>query len=128
MAATCVAKVDILLNGLGNEIEKRIRFATTNTPEAVQVIYGTLAATTPEALPLGQVAASLVDLVYIKAIANTIYVSPTTTVSTNEIIVLAASEAAMFRPYVAGATAVAPGLWSATATAKYEAIIVGQSS
>ena len=128
MAASCVAKVNVLLNDLGNDIEKRVRFATTNTPEAVQVIYGTLAATTAEAVPLGQVAASLVDLVYIKSIDQTLYVSPTSTASTNGIMQLAASEACLFKPYVAGAAAVSTGLWSATAGAKYEAIIVGQSS
>jgi hypothetical protein len=92
------------------------------------VIYGTLAATTPEAVPLGQVAASLVDLVYVKSIDNTMYINPTTTASTGDVMILAASEACLFRPYKAGAAAVAPGVWSATAESNYEAIIVGQSS
>jgi hypothetical protein len=127
MAASCVAKVDILLQGLGNEINKRVRFATTNTPEAVETVYGTVAATTPEAVTMGQVAHSLIDVMYIKAIDSDMYVSPTTLVSTGAIIKIAASEACMFRPYLADAV-LSTGIWSATATAKYEAIIVGQSS
>ena len=115
------------MNGLGNEVDKRIRFSTTNDPEAVQVAYGTIAATTPEAVDMGQVAHSLVDLVYIKSIDNDVYVNPIALVSTGTALKLVASEACMFRPYVASVV-LSTGIWSATAGAKFETIIVGQSS
>lgn len=108
-------------------MDKRVRFSTTNTPEAVTTVYGTVAATTPEAVTMGQVASSLIDLLYIKAGANAVFVSPISTVSTGAVIQLAASEACMFRPYNPSAV-LSVGIWSATAGANYEAIIVGQSS
>ena len=129
MTATCTAKVDVLVNGLGNEINKRVRFATTNTPEAVQVGYGTiLAANTYEEVVLGQVASSLIDLVYIKSIDNTVYIeSKSTTLSVAD-IKLAASEACCFRPGVSVAATISIIIMSGTAGANYEYIIVGQSS
>ena len=131
MAATCVAKVDVLLSGLGNEIERRVRFATTNTPEAVNAGYGTIAAAdTYEAIVLGQVAASTIDLLYLKSIDQTIYVYTASVAPAGNAaqITLAASEACLFRPAVSTGVAVSIMVASGTAEAKYEYIVVGQSS
>jgi hypothetical protein len=131
MAATCTARVDVIVNGLGNEIDKRVRYATTNTPEAVQVGYGTIAAAdTYEAVVLGQVAASTIDLLYLKSIDQTIYLyTASVAPASNEAqIVLAASEACLFRPAVSTGVAVSVMVMSGTAEAKYEYIAIGQSS
>jgi hypothetical protein len=107
-----------------------VRFATTNTIEAVQAGYGTvLTANTMSVLDMGQCANSLVDLVYIKAIDQDIYISPTTVVSTGVLLHCAASEACMFKPNnTAGDTVLSIGITSDTDGAQYEYLIVGQSS
>jgi hypothetical protein len=123
----CNVTIGVDVVDLGSEINKRIRFSTENTPEAIQCVYGTVAATTPEAIPMGQVAASLVDMMYIKAIDYDMYVSPVTIVSTGANLKIAAGEACVFRPYDASGV-LSVGIWSATAEANYECLIVGQSS
>ena len=129
MAAECNVTIGVDVVALGSEVNKRLRFSTANTPEAIQVGYGTVAAAnTMETLELGQVAASLVDMIYIKAIANNVYISPGSVVSTGPLIKLPAGEACAFRPYFEGAVAVSVGVTADTAETAYEYLVVGQSS
>jgi hypothetical protein len=129
MAAQCIVKVDIFVTDLGSDIEKHVRYETTNTPEGVQCGYGTVAAAnTYEAVVLGQVAASTIDLCYIKSIDKTLYVEAKGTTLSVADITLAASEACLFRPSTSTAAAVSILVMSATAEAKYEYLIVGQTS
>jgi hypothetical protein len=133
--ATCTVKVDVLLTDVGNETQKSIRYTTTNTPEVYAQGYGTIAAAdTYEALPLGQVDPQQIDLVYLKSIDNTIYAQIMTSVAQTDHanIVLNASEATIFQPSntlgVGTAGAVSIYIQSGTAEAKYEYIVIGQSS
>ena len=128
--ASCTAKVDVFVDGLGSEISRNVRFNTTNTPEGFNAGYGTIAAAnTYEAVALGQIAASTVDLVYLKAVDATIYAEVVTSTQQNVAqIQLAASEACLFRPACSTATAISIMVMSGTAGALYEYTIVGQTS
>ena len=127
--AECNVTIGVDVVDLGSEVNKRIRFSTTSDPEAMQVGYGTVAtANTMETLDLGQVAASLVDMIYIKAIANNVYVSPGSVASTGPLLKIPAGEANVFRPYFEGAVAVSVGITADTDETAYEYIVVGQSS
>jgi hypothetical protein len=96
--------------------------------------YGTIAAAlTYEALPMGQVAASVVDMVYLKSIDNTIYVAILTSTTTHPYanIVIPAGETACFRPGTSlgtSTTAVSILMLCGTAESQYEYTIIGQSS
>lgn len=128
MSAQCEAKVVLNITELGQELNLSRRFTTTNTPKAVQYGYGTIAAAaTMESITMGQVAASLIDLMYIKSIDNTVYVSPTTIVSTGALLKIESGECVMFRPYN-GAAVLSVGITCSTAEANYEYLIIGQTS
>lgn len=121
-------KVQVLLTGLGQELHLARRFETANTPTASQFGFGAIAAAaTMEAIPMGQIAASLIDAMYIKSIDNTVYISPITTVSTAALLKLDAGEATIFRPYN-GAAVLSVGITCSTAGAQYEYCIIGQGS
>ena len=132
--AQCEVIIGVNVTDLGSETQKRVRFTTTTTPEAVQMGYGTIAAAnTYEAVPLGQCDAQNIDLVYIKSIDQTMYVEIMTSVAQAcANLVLVASEACLFRPSnsltVGTAGAVSILVLSGTAEAKYEYLVVGQSS
>lgn len=129
MSANITIGVDV--TDLGNEINKRVRFATDNTPEAVNAGYGTIAAADVyEGVILGQVAASTIDMLYLKSIDQTIYayVASVAPAGNEAQMVLVAGEACVFRPAVSTSKAVSVMVMAGVAGANYEYLIVGQSS
>ena len=126
MAAQCEVKIFANVTELGEEQKIAERFTTTNTPEAVQYGYGTVLSTSMEAIALGQVAASLIDVMYVKSIDNTMYVNPVSS-SGNKVLKIASGESCVFHPNVSNAV-LSVGIICSTAGAKYEYLIVGQSS
>ncbi|MHA2350336.1 MAG: hypothetical protein ACXADL_11990 [Candidatus Thorarchaeota archaeon] len=131
MAASCVVKIDVEVTGLGNEVDKRVRFATTNTIEAINTGYGTIAvADTYEGIDFGQVDQTQCDGLYLKSIDNDMYVycASVAPAGNKGQIFLAASEACFIRPSVSTGLTVSVMIMSDTAGAKYEYLVVGQSS
>lgn len=122
---TCAITIGADVTGLGNEVNKRVRFETT-APDAISSGYGTVASTTMEAIPMGQVAASLVEAVYVKSIGQTMYVCPASTTSTDPRLRLDSGEACLFRPE--NSVVLSVGIVCSVAGAAYEYLIVGQSS
>jgi hypothetical protein len=96
----------------------------------VNVGYGTIAAANVQEVVLfGQVDADNVDLIYIKSIDNTMFVEPVySTAQGFSQIRLNASEACVFNPSTSTGATVSVLVVSDTAGAKYEYIVVGQSS
>jgi len=128
MPAQCEVKVVVRLTGLEQDMSIARRFTTANIPTATQYGYGTIAAAdTMEAINMGQVANSLVDTIMIKSIDNTVYVSPTTLVSTGALLKIEPGESALFSPYN-GAAVLSVGIICSTAEAKYAYLAVGRSS
>jgi hypothetical protein len=121
----CDITIGVDVTELGNEVNKRIRFSTTD-PDAVQVGYGTVLGTTMEAVPLGQCAASLIEAVYIRSVDNTMYVCPASTTSTAPRLKLEAGEACLFRPE--NSVVLSVGIVCSTAGSNYEFLVTGQSS
>ena len=127
--AQCEVIIGVNVTDLGSETNKRVRYTTTTTPEAISSGYGTIAAADAyEAVPLGQVVASGIDMCYIKSIDQTIYVEAKGATLSVADIQLSASEACLFRPVTSAAGTVSVLVMSDTAEAKYEYLIVGQSS
>lgn len=130
MAAQCEVKMAVNVTGLGNELNLGNRFVTTNTPEGCHYGYGTIAAAdTYEAVDLGQVAASLVDGLYIRSIDETVYLDPACSLAGTEkkMLRIDESEAAFFRPVLSD-TALSVMVVCSTAGASYEYFVVGQTS
>jgi hypothetical protein len=122
---SCTVTIGVDVTELGNEVNKRTRFTTTD-PDAIQSGYGTVVSTSMEAVPLGQCAASLIEAVYIRAVDNTMYVNPFST-SGNKVLKLEAGESTLFRPNVSNAV-LSVGIICSTAGSNYEFLVTGQSS
>lgn len=126
MSAECVVVIGANVTELGSEINMRTRFATSNTPTATAAGYGTIAAAgTYESLDTGQVAGSLVDVVYLRAVDNDIYVGLDQDTAR---ILIPDGETAVFKPLLSTAAVASVRLMSGTAGAAYEYLIVGESS
>lgn len=131
MTAECNVTIGADITELGSELNKRVRFATTNTPEGLNSGYGTIAAAnTYESLVLGQVAASTIDMCYIRSVDQTLYVNIASVAPAGNAaqLKIASGEANIFRPAVSTGVAVSVMIMSSVAGAKYEFLVVGQTS
>lgn len=124
--SSCYVTIGADVVELGSEINMRTRFATASTPTATQIGYGTIAAAnTYETVSRGQVAGSLVDMIYFRAVDYDIYVGIDEDVGRLKV---PAGETSLFKPLLSTGAVASVRITSETAGAKFEYLVVGKSS